>query len=261
MKEAQTSGGIRSDVLRMLFPFLCLEVCSSSKGPILMMTFFRGNKKPLLLQDPHLHTGCLSQFELPDPNTTTTGNYFWLSSRLQVLDQGANRVSYLKSVSLGTDSCLLSVLKWSFHTAVGREREEARSLVSVLIRTLIPSRAFHPHDLIPPEGHILKYNQKLRVRISVYEFEGGGCNSVYSTEFSRQISPDCWMKVVSSLWWDWKKPVTAAGVRVLVTQLCLTLCDPVDCSLPGSSVQGVLQARILEWVVGPFSRGSSRLGD
>ena len=44
-----------------------------------------------------------------------------------------------------------------------------------------------------------------------------------------------------------------------VTQLCLTLCHPVDCSLPGSSVHGILQARILEWVVISFSRGSSRL--
>ena len=33
-----------------------------------------------------------------------------------------------------------------------------------------------------------------------------------------------------------------------VTQLCLTLCDPMDCSLPGSSVHGIFQARILEWV-------------
>ena len=33
---------------------------------------------------------------------------------------------------------------------------------------------------------------------------------------------------------------------MLVTQLCLTFCDPVDCSLPGSSVHGILQARILE---------------
>ena len=44
----------------------------------------------------------------------------------------------------------------------------------------------------------------------------------------------------------------------LVTQLCLTLCDPMDCSLPGSSVHGILQARILEQVVIPFSRGSSQ---
>ena len=46
---------------------------------------------------------------------------------------------------------------------------------------------------------------------------------------------------------------------VLVAQLYLTLCDPVDCSLPGSSVYGILQARILEWVAIPVSRGSSRL--
>ena len=46
-----------------------------------------------------------------------------------------------------------------------------------------------------------------------------------------------------------------------VTQLCATLCDPMDCSLPGSSVHGILQARILEWVTIPFSRGSSQLRD
>ena len=40
-------------------------------------------------------------------------------------------------------------------------------------------------------------------------------------------------------------------------QLYLTLCDLVDCSLPGSSVHGILQARILEWVAVPSSRGSS----
>ena len=43
-----------------------------------------------------------------------------------------------------------------------------------------------------------------------------------------------------------------------VAQSCPTLCDPVDCSPPGSSVHGVLQARILEWVAISFSRGSSR---
>ena len=37
-------------------------------------------------------------------------------------------------------------------------------------------------------------------------------------------------------------------VKVLVAQLCLTLCDPMDYSPPGSSVHGILRARILEWV-------------
>ena len=45
-------------------------------------------------------------------------------------------------------------------------------------------------------------------------------------------------------------------MKVLVTQSCLTLCDPVDCWLPDSSVHGILQARILEWVAIPFSWGS-----
>ena len=48
---------------------------------------------------------------------------------------------------------------------------------------------------------------------------------------------------------------------VLVTQLCPTLCDLIDCSPPGSYVQRILQARILEWVAIPFSRGSSPLRD
>ena len=46
-----------------------------------------------------------------------------------------------------------------------------------------------------------------------------------------------------------------------ITQSCLTLCDPVDHSPPGSSVHGILQARILEWVAISFSRGSSQPRD
>ena len=41
---------------------------------------------------------------------------------------------------------------------------------------------------------------------------------------------------------------------VFVTQSCLTLYNPLDCSPPGSSVHGILQARRLEWVAIPFSR-------
>ena len=46
-----------------------------------------------------------------------------------------------------------------------------------------------------------------------------------------------------------------------VAQLCLTLCDPVDCSPPGSSIHGILQARILEWAAISSSRGSSQPRD
>ena len=42
-----------------------------------------------------------------------------------------------------------------------------------------------------------------------------------------------------------------------VAQSCLALCDPMDCRLPGSSVHGIFQARVLEWVTMPSSKGSS----
>ena len=49
--------------------------------------------------------------------------------------------------------------------------------------------------------------------------------------------------------------------RIQITQSCPTLCDHMDGSLPDSSVHGIFQARVLEWVAIPFSRGSSRPRD
>ena len=46
-----------------------------------------------------------------------------------------------------------------------------------------------------------------------------------------------------------------------VAQSCPTLCDPMDCSLPGSSIHRIFQARVLEWAVISFSRGSSQSRD
>ena len=46
-------------------------------------------------------------------------------------------------------------------------------------------------------------------------------------------------------------------MKVLVLQSCLTLCELMDCGLSGSSVHGIFQARMLEWIVISFSRGSS----
>ena len=51
------------------------------------------------------------------------------------------------------------------------------------------------------------------------------------------------------------------SAKLLVAQLCPTLCDPMDCSLPGSSVHGILQAKILECVVISYSRGSPQPRD
>ena len=67
-------------------------------------------------------------------------------------------------------------------------------------------------------------------------------------------------------WWNGEK--NKRKVKVLFAPLCPTLCNPMDCSPPGSSVHGILQARILEWVAIPFSwvaipfsRGSSQPRD
>ena len=70
------------------------------------------------------------------------------------------------------------------------------------------------------------------------------------------------VKKVKDLYWKtprhwWKK----LKMKGLVTQSCPTLCDPMDHNPPGSSVQWILQARILEWVAIPFSRGSSHTRD
>ena len=65
----------------------------------------------------------------------------------------------------------------------------------------------------------------------------------------------------------WQCPPCADGFQltligwVLVIQSCPTLCNPTDCSQPASSDRGILQARILEWVAIPFSRGSSQPRD
>ena len=65
----------------------------------------------------------------------------------------------------------------------------------------------------------------------------------------RQSVESDWI-IITGLLWESEVP-----------QSCLTLCDPMDCSPPGSSVHGILQARILEWVAISFSRGSSQARD
>ena len=51
------------------------------------------------------------------------------------------------------------------------------------------------------------------------------------------------------------------GKESEVAQSCPTLCDPIDCNPPGSSIHGIFQARVLEWVATAFSRGSSQPRD
>ena len=94
--------------------------------------------------------------------------------------------------------------------------------------------------------------------------------SVACRQPSSPVSSHCLPSVASVSWSPlllkrtqsyWVSACMQACVRAKSLQSCLTLCDPIDCSLPGSSVQRVLQARILEWVAMAFSRGSPQPGD
>ena len=68
-----------------------------------------------------------------------------------------------------------------------------------------------------------------------------------------------WNIIQKLKWTFW--PIPNAAVLCLVAQLCLTLCDPVDSSPQAPLSMGILQARILEWVAMPSSRGSSQPSD
>ena len=75
---------------------------------------------------------------------------------------------------------------------------------------------------------------------------------------------ELWIEIVSTMGMKPVPTIPSASpllpgwyIQVFVTQLCLILCDPMDCSPPGSSVYGILQARILEWVAISFYEGSS----
>ena len=115
--------------------------------------------------------------------------------------------------------------------------------------------------------------------------------SVRCTRNKRRGTADLtWLSRLASLCWGERTDILSAGkvfshslthssshlfifptIHPLLKHLCVckclvpqsypTLCDPMDCSPPGSSVHEILQARILAWVAIPFSRGSSRPRD
>ena len=92
---------------------------------------------------------------------------------------------------------------------------------------------------------------------------GVDCHALLQGIFLTQESNLCLLRLpelagkffTSSATWE------ALSKCVLVAQSCLTLCNTMDCSPPGSSVCGIFQARILEWVAIPFSKGSSQPRD
>ena len=94
------------------------------------------------------------------------------------------------------------------------------------------------------------------------------CRGVFSSCYEQGLLSRCsavashcgsWFKTTT---WDQHVQTFHSKVKESeVTQSCPTLCDPMDCSLAGSSVHGIFQARVLEWVAISFSRRSSRPRD
>ena len=89
---------------------------------------------------------------------------------------------------------------------------------------------------------------------------------------SNSVQPQRWQPTRLSHPWDSPGKNTGVGCHFLlqcmkvkteseVAQSCPTPSDPMDCSLPGSSVHGIVQARVLEWGAIPFSRRSSQPRD
>ena len=111
--------------------------------------------------------------------------------------------------------------------------------------------------------HAKKINQSCLTSFSTETFkEWKGCKlATYELCFAhRHVLSG--LHSVSNNWNMWLTFKMGSEVKWSeVAQSCPTLCDPMDCSLPGSSVRGILQARILEWVAISFSRRSSQPKD
>ena len=95
-----------------------------------------------------------------------------------------------------------------------------------------------PMDCIPPGSSVYEIFQTRKVERVAIPFSRGSSWPRDQTQVSSMAGG------FFTIW-----ATREAKVKVLAAQSCPTLCDPMDCSQPGSSVHGILQVRILEWVV------------
>ena len=95
----------------------------------------------------------------------------------------------------------------------------------------------------------------LHLLISLSRKQSSGSNVSNSNGCKDEASVACWPLTSYCVA---RSRLGKRKVKVLVAQSCPTLGNPMDCSLPGCSVHGILQARILEWIAMPSSRRSSQ---
>ena len=103
---------------------------------------------------------------------------------------------------------------------------------------------------------------KIYIANVIYLGEGNG-NPLLCSCRENPRDREAWWAAISGVAQSWTrlKRLSSSSSSGKSLHSCSILCDPMDCSLPGSSVHGILQARILEWVAVPSSRGSSRTSD
>ena len=130
----------------------------------------------------------------------------------------------------------------------------------------LPRQGLYPPVPAERAWFIVKSNSKkaqcsLSQKISNLK-ESLGCmdnlHGLTSSSGWQQCSPILFSHISQDSTWH---TIRAWALLCLVAHSCLTLCNPIDCSLPGSSVHGILQARMLESGANPFSTGSSQARD
>ena len=123
--------------------------------------------------------------------------------------------------------------EWLTHTPLQKELEKQAPQSPAQFFSFFQTSKFP--EMLWPQGHHFSYFSEIYFLC---------CKSIWHIQFS-------WAHSVCFLPW-----------YVFISHsVVLALSDPMDCSPPGSSVHGLLQARILEWVATPFSRGSSQPRD
>jgi len=141
-----------------------------------------------------------------------------------------------------------------------------------LVQTTCPSSPPNPTPAIPGRVQVSK-GSPLHLSLQAIQSELGLLHdssrrvltATLTISFSLEIPSDLIsitsLSTSTYLILSWIKERGPGRSEVKVTQSCLTLCNAMDYSLPGSSIHGILQARIWEWVAVPFTRGSAQPKD
>ena len=118
------------------------------------------------------------------------------------------------------------------------------------------------HPLIPNSWYQAQIQIAAEEWITAQSLKMWGCkgDAKYILCFPNSCYPEPFLPSSCSTL-SWASKATDMFCACLVSQLCLTLCSRMDCSPPGSSVHGILQATRLKWVAMPSSRGSSQHRD